>query len=358
MIEKEILYSLFSEKCVNEFLSSEMNQDENQKFSHLYKSTTRNFNEEIGMLVVATDNNSIYREFCSPKQGTIYEIIKLSNSFCSMHNHNYYEFISVVSGEILVQFENSIKTYTVGDSFILNTKIYHCEKFSPDSCAIYICISKEFLIKFLTYNNDYYLTKELKELFKSLSTISSNEEQAGKFYWEFKFNKSDYLKEVFHYLPLFKFEIMTGILGYRIILFGLLKRYLYFLTNNLHFVYSFNEVVTPISKNVAHEVKLYIESRRHRVNRKELEKDLHYSADYLNRTFRKHYGITIGEHQRNVCMTEAGSLLLRTNSSIAQVAEQLGFLNRTQFYRLFNEHYNMTPQQYRTRYKSDQVNEG
>ncbi len=353
MIRKEILYSLFSEKSIEKYLSDTPDSTAKSSFFRLYKNTTRHFDEETGMLVVATDENDILLEFCSPKQGILFEKSTYVESSSQMHNHNYYEIISVVSGEVEVQVENNIKKYTTGDTCILNTNIYHCEKYSKNSCAIYFFISQEFFQKFISYNYDFHLNKELKDLFKSFNDVINKEKQTCKYYWEFRFIRSDYLNQVFHYLPLFKFEIIEHILGYRIILFGLLKRYLYFLTNPTHFIYSFNEVITPLSQNVAHEVKIYIESRRRRIPRKELEQDLHYNADYLNRTFRNHYGFTIGEYQRQICMTEAGSLLLRTNNSVSLIAEQLGYLNRTQFYRLFNEHYNMTPHQYRNAFKAN-----
>lgn len=46
-------------------------------------------------------------------------------------------------------------------------------------------------------------------------------------------------------------------------------------------------------------------------------------------------------------MEKAEGLLLDSDLTIAEIMEDLGFSNRTQFYRLFRKNYGMTPREYR-----------
>lgn len=90
-----------------------------------------------------------------------------------------------------------------------------------------------------------------------------------------------------------------------------------------------------------------MEGRRCRFSRKEIEETLHYNRDYLNRIFRQYTGFTLGDYCRTVCMEEAAHRLLHTSDTIERIAEQVGFPNRTQFYRVFQQYYHTTPCMYR-----------
>ena len=46
-------------------------------------------------------------------------------------------------------------------------------------------------------------------------------------------------------------------------------------------------------------------------------------------------------------MEEAAHRLLHTGDTIEQIAEQVGFPNRAQFYRVFQQYYHTTPSGYR-----------
>lgn len=46
-------------------------------------------------------------------------------------------------------------------------------------------------------------------------------------------------------------------------------------------------------------------------------------------------------------MEKAGELLLDSDLTVAEIMERIGFSNRTQFYRLFQKNYGMTPREYR-----------
>ena len=83
------------------------------------------------------------------------------------------------------------------------------------------------------------------------------------------------------------------------------------------------------------------------VRRKDLEKRFSYSGDYLYKTVEKYTGLSLYEYSTKFTMEKAGKLLLDSDFTVAEIMEQIGFSNRTQFYRLFQKNYGMTPREYR-----------
>ena len=86
-----------------------------------------------------------------------------------------------------------------------------------------------------------------------------------------------------------------------------------------------------------------------RCTREELETLLHYNGEYLNRIVKKQTGKTILEYGQSIYLDEAKQMLAETDKSISAIIEELGFSNRSHFYRLFKQAYGETPLDYRKR---------
>ena len=91
----------------------------------------------------------------------------------------------------------------------------------------------------------------------------------------------------------------------------------------------------------------YMEESRGNVSREDLKKILHYDGDYLNRIVKKQLGITLSKLGQSICLREAKKMLAETDMSISAIISELGYTNRSHFYRLFTENTGMSPQQYR-----------
>lgn len=76
---------------------------------------------------------------------------------------------------------------------------------------------------------------------------------------------------------------------------------------------------------------------------------LHYNGEYLNRIVKKQTGKTILEYGQSIYLEEARQLLSNTDKSISSIIEELGFSNRSHFYRLFKTAFGETPLDYRKR---------
>ena len=120
-------------------------------------------------------------------------------------------------------------------------------------------------------------------------------------------------------------------------LYGLMTRLHFTLAQSECYCRQYTEVKTAPDLDLVQKIQQYVEGRRCRFSRKEIEETLHYNRDYLNRIFRQYTGFTLGDYCRTVCMEEAAHRLLHTSDTIERIAEQVGFPNRTQFLpRFFN----------------------
>ena len=85
------------------------------------------------------------------------------------------------------------------------------------------------------------------------------------------------------------------------------------------------------------------------VGRAELEKQFHYSGDYLYKVVKNHTGMSLYDYSARLCMKKAAALLDTTAMTVSEIAEAVGYRNFTQFYKVFEANFHMTPRAYRRR---------
>lgn len=76
------------------------------------------------------------------------------------------------------------------------------------------------------------------------------------------------------------------------------------------------------------------------------------SPSYLSRCFRKDMGLTFQEYLTRVRLDRASNLLKYSELTLTQIAEYVNFPSQSYFGRVFREHTQMTPKQYRDRFKT------
>ena len=74
-----------------------------------------------------------------------------------------------------------------------------------------------------------------------------------------------------------------------------------------------------------------------RMSRSDLERILCYSGNYMNTIIKKHTGMCLYDYGLTFTLKKAAALLSDTPASISSIAIQMGFSNRTHFYKLFRE---------------------
>ena len=68
---------------------------------------------------------------------------------------------------------------------------------------------------------------------------------------------------------------------------------------------------------------------------------------HLARTFRAHYGVSVGEYGRRLRLAWAAAEIARTDAPLATVAAEAGFADQSHFTRVFRRHIGTTPARYR-----------
>ena len=95
-------------------------------------------------------------------------------------------------------------------------------------------------------------------------------------------------------------------------------------------------------------------ARRQRL--KPLAAKLGYSADYLDRVFKKSRGKTISQFIRERRIGEARSLMIETSLLLKEIAQRCGYANAAHFTRSFQTATGLTPQSYRALYPNKHIN--
>ena len=91
------------------------------------------------------------------------------------------------------------------------------------------------------------------------------------------------------------------------------------------------------------------ENKSLRLNLQELADLVHLTPTYLSRLLKEEFGIPFSQFYRQLKITWAKQLLLETDKTIAQISEDLGFVEDSYFVRIFKQETGETPLKYRKR---------
>ncbi|MDD7389789.1 MAG: AraC family transcriptional regulator [Lachnospiraceae bacterium] len=127
---------------------------------------------------------------------------------------------------------------------------------------------------------------------------------------------------------------------------GLLLRIFRLLSTDYEFSLSRKQQKT-MSWIVFEEVCSYIQSHYQTVTIQDLMEIFHFQEDYFNRLIKKKTGLTYSAYVQDIRLKKAEQLLLHTERSVSDIAEQVGYQNKGYFYKIFSEKYGMTPARYR-----------
>lgn len=96
-----------------------------------------------------------------------------------------------------------------------------------------------------------------------------------------------------------------------------------------------------------YELERYIRMMRGQVDSVMLEQLFHYHRNYFNRILQKYRGMSFRDYTQKIRLDYAASLLAETSLPVRETAARAGWNNSSHFYHLFEEHFGMSPAQYR-----------
>ncbi len=98
-------------------------------------------------------------------------------------------------------------------------------------------------------------------------------------------------------------------------------------------------------------LRIIMEHFTERLTLEAVASELHVSANYFSRYFSSALGTSFSHYLKLKRVQYASALLLSSRVSVEEIAYRSGFSSLTFFNRAFREQFNMSPQEYRRRYK-------
>lgn len=121
-----------------------------------------------------------------------------------------------------------------------------------------------------------------------------------------------------------------------------------------HFLFEFaevNESLLPKNSSLVYVVQNYIkEHLEQEICRNTVADYIHMNPDYLDRLFKKEFGLSVSQYIKEKKIDYAKMLLRTTNLSVSEIAQRLGYINLSHFTASFKQITNMTPVNYRKKY--------
>jgi AraC family transcriptional regulator len=140
--------------------------------------------------------------------------------------------------------------------------------------------------------------------------------------------------------------------------FEALNRILYSFANN---IFSYENDLISWAKTMqvkSNEISVVEETKqiiRENINEKyhleSIAAKIYKHPIYIARLFKSSTGFTMGQYYRKVKVERSYQLLLNTDLSIASIAYELNFFDTAHFVKVFRQHYNVSPQHFRSSVK-------
>lgn len=275
-----------------------------------------------------------------------------------LHQHDFYELLFVIEGSLYQNIENRRHLYIPGSCCLLNKNVRHKEEYSSDFRVVFFQLSDRFIQDlFAAFSLDYFQAERehtQTQMERFLQQNISQSESMGKNYIDFipTQDAAWVVQNVHSIFEQITFELLSPQFGSSSFILGLFFKLFHLLDQPKFYHTTPVKIGTDPENRLFHDITTQMEQTGGRASRSDLEANLHFSGDYLNKIVKKYTGLSIFDYGMTFCMKKAASLLLHSSMTVTEIALQLGFSNRTHFYKVFQDTYNMTPAAYRKSHRS------
>lgn len=252
------------------------------------------------------------------------------------HSHNYIEIMYVCEGSIIHYIEGKEIVMQKGDMLLLNQHVKHSvKKAGFDDVGINFIALPEFFdipLKMLRENNVLadFLVKTLRQNYK----------KSG--YLLFKLEGDSAVENLMENMitsMINEEEEDDNLNQYSM---GLVFLYLMKHVENLTTNTSQNYLDVILQTTLD-----YIDTSYKTANLTKLAEDFHQSLSVLSKLIKQSTGFTFQELLQKKRFQKAVELLMKTDLAVDEISFEVGYENKSYFYRQFKERYGMTPRQYR-----------
>lgn len=114
---------------------------------------------------------------------------------------------------------------------------------------------------------------------------------------------------------------------------------------------------TPDARVSIRQITEYIRiNHKQNLTVKELAAHFHYHPDYIGKLFQQHLGIGLKQYLTQQRLQLAKDMLLSTNYSLAQIAQELGYESENLFIKFFQYHEKTSPSLFRKKFCNTHMN--
>jgi AraC-like DNA-binding protein len=135
--------------------------------------------------------------------------------------------------------------------------------------------------------------------------------------------------------------------GYQFMIRGLLYQFFMILSDPNIYQTEYVDLGSDQGYSLASSAKKILDRNKRKMTNREVADILNYNSQYIDRVFKKYYGLSLTKYNRAVYLRQAAHLLTTTDLYIHKISERVGFANRTQFYNSFKDEFGCTPAEYR-----------
>ena len=275
------------------------------------------------------------------------------------HQCNFYEIMIVLDGCIYQRIESERHIYSTGSCCLLNPNVRHALEFTTEFRIVLLQFSKKFLksvLDDLTLN--FFEIEQLQpanNLEDFLHSDFDTDNGKHKNYIDFiPLQQNDWIVDnVHHLLDVMTRTTLLPTVGASHMIKSICFRLFQLLSSSENYETTPIQIGTDTETVLYNQITTLMEQTNGRITRSELEQKLNYSGNYLNDIVKKYTGLNIFNYGMTFCLKEAVRLLLETDKNVSEISTMLGFTNRTHFYKLFKNMYQMTPTKFRKTYKKN-----
>lgn len=256
-----------------------------------------------------------------------------------LHTHDYLELAYIISGQFSQKILGKTITFHAGELCFIDKNCIHQDdlSYSP-ACILFLGIDNSIFEHIM---KETITEQRLNAFLHSALLKQKNLQQ----YLHFK-PRSNTTNILECQLSLLIKELSSYDNASFYICKGLLIRIFRILSTEYDFSLS-KELKHEMSWLLFDEITNYIKTHYKNITIQKLCEQFHFQKDYFNRLIKSKTGMTYKAYLQKLRLQKAELLLCQTNYSIEQISDEIGYQNKGYFYKIFMQHYHMTPAQFR-----------
>ena len=250
------------------------------------------------------------------------------------HRHNFLEIVYIISGKCTHVIDGEKYPVSRGNLLFINYNRIHAISGEPDSRYYNILIKPEFISENLTVPENAFALLQLADFEDFQKTVNSQNCVVT-----FSGNERDKIETLI--LSLEK-EVKEKNPGYRLALKSGL---------NLLLIMIFRKMSLPLKirfNGISEELLEYIRANSsEKLTLGKLAKKCCYNPSYFSRVFKAYTGLSLTEYIKTVRIENACRLIETTDMKINDIFIEVGYSDKTRFFRDFKQLKSISPKEYR-----------